>query len=190
MIKLFNLSKSLNSFVYTNSLSNANFNNGTTGWGGAASTISASGNILSDIGNGASVIPYLAQNNFAPAILNNKWYHYVKARVTNSDCLSIRMWVFGGNSIKTQNTPIANTWYELSGIYTVPVNGDYSMEVAHEYVDKPTANGKILEITDIIAINLTALFGAGNEPSAVDCVNIFKFINGTKQSNFSKILMV
>ena len=37
--------------------------------------------------------------------------------------------------------------------------------IRHRYVDAATANGKVMEVQKVLSINLTATFGAGNEPS-------------------------
>ena len=80
-----------------------------------------------------------------------------------------------------QSSPTENQWYELSGVYTALLDiVDLRVRLRHEYADNATANGKILQCEYAFAINLTSIYGAGNEPTEADCAKIFSYFDGTK----------
>jgi hypothetical protein len=109
-----------------------------------------------------------------------KYYAKARARVTdsNSESLLLR---FGDASavystVASVMTPVANQWYELSAV------GD-SLSVATiraQYPDAATQLGKVLEVDYCQIIDLTATFGAGNEPTKEQCDILFaNYFEGT-----------
>ncbi len=192
-IKLLNQSKSLYSFVYSSFVSNGNFVN-TTGWTATNSVIGASDNVLKDTGNGANATARAYQQTSVPNAAGHEIYVCAKAWVTNAvaNYLSLSISDAAGvgltNGVSTINTPASGQAYVLSLVATCQagLTGNYRVYINHNYASAATANGKVLQVQEVLAVDITALFGAGNEPSAADCANIFKFVDGTKQPNFSK----
>ena len=149
-------------FEARNLVSNGDFSNGTTGWTANNSTLSANNNTLSTTGNNTSATVGAIQNY--NKIIGNKYYVTAKARVTNSDATSIS--IYTGVPAAVLNTPIINTWYKLSGIFTA--TSYQSVVINNAYINTATANGKTMDIQYITLIDLTAAFGAGKEPTLAE----------------------
>ena len=63
--------------------------------------------------------------------------------------------------------PVQNQWYEAS-VVTVATGVSNLARLYHYYVDAATSTGKVMEIQRVLYLDLTAIFGAGNEPTAVE----------------------
>jgi len=180
----------------TNEITNGNLAVGTTGWDGVNATISASNNILSVIGNGGSDSPYVAQYSSIPcySLLNHIIYVRAKSKVTNTACTVLQIHAGGttggGGAFKEQFTPTQNQIYNLSGVFTVSPSftGNLLFLFVHRYADAATANGKVMEVQEVMAIDLTARFGAGNEPSLADCDKRYaNWFDGTQHTGPVKV---
>lgn len=152
-----------------NLVTNGDFSNGTTGWTAFNGTHVVANNIYSITGNGISRFVYTEKS--LPT-KNSKYYIKLKFRVTNTSATQIYVHMLGRTSGGKYNvinipTPIQNTWYERTAItdITNAVGTDIIFRVVEEYVDNPTANGKVMEVQQVSCIDLTAIFGAGNEPT-------------------------
>lgn len=154
----------------TNIVKNGNFN-GTTEWTAQNSTNSASGNVLSNTANGASIISAVYQNTAIDSIVGKKVYVRAKIRVTNSSCVRFTLIVDGSTAGANQEsaiqTPVLNQWYDISFVAVQPADvvGKVCIKSYHEYESAATASGKVMEIKDVLAIDLPSVFGAGQEPS-------------------------
>lgn len=146
-----------------NSLGNAGFSDGTTGWVATNSTNLVTNKILSNTGDGSAIFPLVDNSLGFNFVLNDKWFFYSKIRVTNTDSSLIAMQVrYTGGSIlsKSQSNPTQNTFYELYGIATAITGTSAIIRLYHQYADSATANGKVMEIdgnAGVFAINMTAL---------------------------------
>ena len=164
--------------IYTakNLVTNGDFSNGTTGWSAYASTIAAANNTLSNAGDGSVSIPWSIATSLSNLAANSKIYLKVKFRVTNSAATDIMLF----SSIPVlvypiiQQTPVVNQWYEKSVVHTCVAGGTMNLFFRHGYADAATALNKVMEVQNVFAIDLTELFGAGNEPSTAQCDVIFK----------------
>lgn len=143
--------------VLTNLLTNGNFSNGITGWSVYRCSGLASSNVGIFTGNVSS--PNFSVFQDLTSNTTDKFYYRVIARTTSSDVSSIR--ITNGGSYLSQNTPTQNTWYNLSTLFSFS-NTTGRTEVLL-YATETT--GLVLEIKESIRINLTAIFGAGNEPT-------------------------
>lgn len=154
---------------YRNLVANGNFSNGTTGWTAIASSHSVTNKILSNTGSGTAAQPYSYQSlNWKAA---NVYYISAIARVTNANCLALSL-SQDATEIVSQATPTQNSWYKLSGLLTASADASAHIRVRHRYADAATANGKVMEVDGnygVTVINLTAIFGAGLEPSLEWC---------------------
>ena len=143
---------------------NGNFSDGVTGWYGGASSVSVTNEILSSTGTGAQNFPRINQDVLITGL---DYYITARIRVTNSDCQSIRVMDANGGLSFTQNNPVINQWYILSD---VGIAMSDLIQIRHTYVDAATANGKVMEVDYVMAIN------PGNSPlyshSAVQIDNI------------------
>lgn len=189
-IKNNKLSEQLMTFTYKNIVKNGNFIN-TADWTARNCTTSALNNTLFVTGDGTLTTPLVAQTIVPVIAANKKYYIECIAKVTNSvsTAIRIRCTATAGTSISvsTVAAPMQDVEYKLSGIMTITnQTGALEMQVVHYYATSDAANNKVLEIKRIFSIDLTDLYGSGNEPSATDCANIFKFVDGNTQPNFSK----
>jgi hypothetical protein len=167
-------------FSANNAVSNGDFNNGTAGWQGFNSTISASNNTLENTGNGTTATPYTASNLFY-LVPGHKYYVSINARVTNAVCSSINIRIPSTpvQDVKAQAAPAQNTWYKISEQFTPATGGAVGILIWHNYASAAIASGKVMEVRDVICIDLTVLFGAGNEPAKAQCDFMFDhYING------------
>lgn len=169
-----------------NLVSNGNFAD-TTGWVGNSATVSAASNTLTVTGDGASATPSADQLGIVPWVENKKIYARCKFKVTNSNCtyVDVRAYVTGMATAVAvlQSSPSINTQYEKSGILTLGSggSGDVRFQAVHRYADAATANGKVMEVQEVFAADLTAIFGAGNEPTAEQCDRFFLgWFDGTR----------
>lgn len=146
----------------TNLLINGDFSNGTVGWLSNNSTNTVSNGVLSNIGNGTIHYPYVTQLLTIKA--GDKYYVRQRFRVANSACNLIEL-KLNNNIFYHRFTPIANVWNDYSAVVTATSTSG-TFRIHHVYADSATANGKEMQLTNPIVINLTATFGAGNEPTA------------------------
>lgn len=140
---------------------NGNFADGTTGWSGGGATLSAANNILTITGNGGSISPRAEQVSNIDFVSGKKIYFRAKLKVTNDVCASIAIAAYGSTTVGTvqsisQTSPANGTVYVLDGIVTLPSNGagKVKFQVQHGYVDTTTANGKVMEVQEVMAIDL------------------------------------
>lgn len=197
LIKKYSLSD-MNTFVYSNIVSNPAITLGTDNYTGFKGALTSSLGILSLTNDGTAAYGEVYQNTSYAISPSKKFFVMVGAKVTNALCASIRLECNGSDqavgattNVKTQFSPTNGTLYNLSGIYTVPASGatgNLRVAVWQFYADAATSNSKVLNIQEVFAIDLTEKYGAGNEPNATDCANIFRFTETTKQPSLSKTL--
>jgi len=166
--------------TYVNLIENGNFANGTTNWSPLpSSSLSATNNTLTitGIGSYTSSTCY-QQHNLDLIKQNDKIYIKSYARVTNADCTALSIYFYDGSLsyTTTQELPTQNTWYSLSiiGNITTATPTLFRTYLRHNYVDIATQNGKVMEVQNVMTINLTNLFGAGNEPTLEEADLMFE----------------
>ena len=167
----------------TNLVTNGDFSNGTTGWSDLGSTLSVSSNKLIITGSGSSPIIRASQNNITPYVLGKKIYFRVKAKLTTSasQFMGIYMFATGMTTQAYAIVPLVNTDYIMSTVLTATSggSGNIGFQISYGYVDSATANGKVMEVQYVSAIDLTSIFGAGKEPTKeqMDWLLAQKFTN-------------
>ena len=166
----------------TNLVKNGNFADGTNKWSPVNSTHNAANNILTVTGNGTALNPRIYHvMTLKP---NNKYYAVVKARVTNDVCTKLSIYFGGGGADRTildVLSPVQNQWYVVSGVVTTGGTTPQALFIANLYSDAETANGKVMEIKEVMTINMTA---EGLDALTVDQMNA-KFphwFDGTKST--------
>ena len=138
---------------------NGNFSNGTAGWSGVAATVSANNNVLSVTGNGSSQIVRAQQSTKLDYVSGKKLYVRAKLKVTNASATKIGIDVYvtgmAAQSINL-NSPTQGQSYVVSGIITLPSGGSgkIGIQLRHEYADANTANGKVMEVQEVMAIDM------------------------------------
>lgn len=140
----------------TNIIKNGNFANGTNGWQGTNATLYADNNKLIVTGDGTATDPRTHQ----PLNLksNNKYFISVKVRVTNNECTNIGVYFGGGGDVNLPglSNPVENQVYIVSGVLQVGISVPAALFIRHRYADKETANGKVMEVRDVMVIDLDA----------------------------------
>lgn len=193
-IKINSLSNLFSSFSYTSFCNNGNFES-ITNWSPLACTLSAESNTLSIVGNGTFTATRAVQDTTLSAQSGNKLFLMAKFKATSSDSIqhSIRVDGTTGGAELVAASISTNLTQDnlLSGICTLTdQTGFVQIILRANYTTAALSNAKTVQVKELIAINLTSLYGAGNEPSAADCLNIFRFVDGTKQPNFSKQIAI
>ena len=156
-----------------NIVTNGNFANGTTGWVGYNATVSVANNTAILTGNGLAA---RAQINNPLGIFRKgqKLYFKASVRSLDSDATLINVWSDGATTSYSLSNPVKDQWYNLSGISTSITNGSAStFVIGVTYADASSALGKKSEIKSVMCIDLTASFGAGNEPTKEQCDILF-----------------
>ena len=95
--------------------------------------------------------------------LNDKIYVYCKATVDADNCTNIRVTYCGADENKYN--PVKDTEYEISRIYNCQVvTYKDRLNFREAFSSTSAAAGSSLTIKNLIFVNLTKTFGAGNEP--------------------------
>ena len=182
----------VNGLTASNIITNGNFANGTTGWSIAGGTHSVANNTMVSVGNGVQgyINEYQGISN-ASQYQNHKVYVKARVRVTNSACLSLKLIVqtnIGNLPVVQKSSPVQDQWYPLSGIATVQDSATaVNISIQSQYADATTANGKVMEVQEVTANDLTATFGSGNEPDVATCDKLFaNWFDGTKSTTSAR----
>jgi len=149
----------------TNLLPNSHFFNGTTGWQALDyCTLTAANSVLTMTGTGADSSA-LGFCSAGIQRLGQKIYVRTSVRATSGSAVSLS--IYGGGLLAgVISAPILNQWYTPSGIITAPTTGaDLGFTFIASYADPASATGQATEWKYPLLIDLTACFGAGNEPT-------------------------
>jgi len=161
-----------------NLVTNGDFRNGTTGWNivnATATTLQPTITITNTAGSDSQI----NQNTGISALTGLKFYSSAKFKVIGDLCANIGIIIQGQTSgldaIVQQLNPVNGTEYKLSGLFalTSAYSGNIFLRYRFVFSNSTNAIGKKLEISNVIAINLTATFGAGNEPTKEQCDVLF-----------------
>ncbi len=180
------LDAGLNGMTANQIVENGNFANGTTGWTASGSTLSVSNNTLVVAGDGASNSARAVQNfNF---VEEHVYYGVSTVKVTNSVCTQIKIRFANGLGDINVNNPVQNTLYTVSRVFTA-TSAENVNYVAHFYADAATANGKILEVQNVMCIDLTEIDQATK--AALECDTMFpKYFDGLQGASNIEVLSV
>ncbi|MBE5966405.1 MAG: hypothetical protein E7255_05490 [Lachnospiraceae bacterium] len=185
----------LEGFTAQNLVKNGDFSDGIIGWGADNSSISATSNVLSIVADGTTASGRARHTTMTPYTTDRKVFIRAKVRVTNSNCSSVDLLGRTSSLVTTsivgvQLSPLTNVYYSLSGVLNCSnTDGTVVVEVVQRYTDSDTANGKVMEVKDVFAIDLTSTFGKGNEPTKEQCDIMFDhYINGLQGVGNHKIV--
>lgn len=147
----------------TNIVTNGDLSNGTTGWSASGlSSISAADNVLS-ITTGEWTIGQ-AYCNSHQFLETHKIYYKLVCRVTNALCSIIHNYTSDANGDMSVASPTENEWYEVSALDTIDYDfNDGIFYCNHTY--GTAVAGRVMQVKYALAVDLTADFGAGNEPT-------------------------
>lgn len=167
-----------------NEIINGDFSEGNTKWigGGSVWKHEVIDGVMHVTALTDSVYPQISQSTQIPYSEGRKVYIKAKARVTNSDSIAIKYFLYtaGTNTriVTAVENPIENQYYEKGLVLEAPKGGAtsnrLSIYIAHYYPDSATGNGKTMHLDNVIALDLTSIFGAGNEPTAEEMDAILK----------------
>jgi hypothetical protein len=147
-----------------NAVSNGDFASGTTWWAASNSTLSATNNILTcTLGNVVGYGGTTASNSTTAIVSINKAYVRVKIKILDDVCQKIGIYFCGSTSgttmvtVAEQATPANGTQYTISGVVTLgaTITGNLLAHIRATYANEVTANGKVIEVQQVIAENLT-----------------------------------
>jgi len=149
-----------NVIKYINQITNGNMVN-TTGWTPEVSTLSATNNVLSVIGNGSAAFPNVRKTTNIPITSSQKIFLQATIRAKNSLCTNLLIQAggtVGGSSTNVSNVsnPIENEWYTLNDIFTPATQtGSIVVRITNIYGSNAITNGKVMEIREVIAYDVT-----------------------------------
>ena len=145
---------------FTNMVTNTTLLNNTS-WSNDGGTISASNGILTSTVTNVSSSGGNAYNYSGAKTVGYKYYIKVDVRVLSEQCTNI---TYGFPGQFGFNNPNANYWYTVSGVATMSSTYGYTV-IYHHYPSSSIANGKQMQIKEPITIDLTTIYGSGNEPT-------------------------
>lgn len=144
-----------NTLVWNQLVQNGDFSDGATGW-------NASNNAVFSVSNGVCTMLATEANGMVRRTINSKSGSklyitaFVKATTNNNVFLTIS----GLNSVPYTNN---GSWQKLSMIYSLTTDS-----TQFGVRDNRTSDWDDVLFTNIMAIDLTHMFGAGNEPTTVE----------------------
>lgn len=170
------------SYSLPNIIQNGNFID-TNSWQGAGADISAANNIMSCTGNGSMATPQLRSLSVIPNNEGHKIFIRAKVKITNEYCnefnFQLRGSTSGFNINYTKGSPEKDVLYDMSRIITLTsaAVGDYvRFWIQCGYDSLEEANGKVMQVQDVMCIDLTDIFGTGNEPTKEEMDAIIAFV--------------
>jgi len=174
-----------------NLINNGNFGNGTTGWYAKGGTLSINidGNLVMTA-NGTRTSPYI-EKIVSPSLINNSSiFIKYRFRSTGDNVTSITFYAkdtINNKDIATTviSNPVKNQWYEGGVIKKATLTmGNCNFRISPKYTTTEASNDQTFEVDYFMVINLTATYGAGNEPNLMDCNAIYsEYFEGLKRQD-------
>lgn len=153
------------SFVWNQLVKNGNFADGIASWGRNGVNILASDNVLTAIVvESASMTNVGIQQSNVPFVVNHKFFMH--GWIKTNDNSSGQCFIgFGSNADSAVKVTATNDeWKEVIGIRSTANNREPILIVGQ----LNARYGVVLNIKNIICLDLTLIFGPGNEPSTVE----------------------
>jgi len=171
----------VNGYCMRNLIKNGDFSNGITNWNteNAYGTLSVVGGVAQHVSDGTSTTQYMRQNIATTIDVSHKVYSRINLKpvsypakaMIGTGCNYVIDIVYGnyydcmsrsanGNPTYTQNT--WSSFVVLSTQYGPQNSFGFDIQnTAHTIID----SGMIVQFDNVVMIDLTATFGAGNEPT-------------------------
>ncbi len=147
----------------SNVIKEGNFPDGATKWFAGGGTLSVANNTATSTGNGVVLAPEIYQDTDIEAITGKEVFIRFKAKVTNAATPNIIVHLrgsIGGNvySVINQSNAIQNQEYTIYDIVTITsvLVGKIQLRILHAYADPAEANGKSMEVQEVLTKDLTA----------------------------------
>lgn len=147
----------------TNKIINGDFSNGTTGGDRTNGTIAVVDGVCEYTVTGINSSSSISRKTIYNVIEGHKYYCCSYLLPKYDDTLT-RLSLTGVQIVLPN--PIANQWNSLSAVITAAFSGTTSFNTNHS--TGLYAVGDKIYIDNILCIDLTAAFGAGNEPTAAE----------------------
>lgn len=155
------LNSKIDKMTLLNMLLNNNFESSTS-WAGVNGTITdVSSNVLTLTGN-SQTATYTSIVQSIASISGHKYY--MKSWMRCADIGNSSLRISWANQLVTFSTPSPDVWYDVNGIITSSVTGNSNFQFQLLNTIEKVKN-KVLYIKKAMLIDLTAIFGAGNEPT-------------------------
>lgn len=134
----------------------------TSGWVVDNCTISASDNVGTLTVGSGSTTPNIRRSDITP---ENGHTYYMSVEINPTETMAAAALVISSNSYQARMTDIPTGWHKISGIVTT--GSDSLLERTILYFNYGTGDdtGKTVSVRNYMTIDLTAMFGAGNEPA-------------------------
>lgn len=179
------LDATLKGITATNVIRNGDFSDETLAWTGISGTTEISDSQLIMTSHGISpVLRGFYTLTFSPS---SKYWVKAKIMLTHTDGIEAtrlftRSSSMGSISGTFTSEPVNDVWCGHSAILDIPTEPEVgNLQLAANYASAEDAVGATMKIDNVQLINLTQIFGAGNEPTKEQCDIIFDtYFNGTK----------
>lgn len=179
------------SFMGTNILVNGDFSNGGTGWSVDTGTFTVSNKVATVTGSGGNTNYRLVKDLGAIAVIKDKYYARITATPKSALVVSLTLILRDGEGTlnpgyKTLTSPTVNVKVALSAVIEIATNVNNLKLLAYtNFATASDASGKVTDYENALLLNLTTIFGKGNEPTVEQMDEIMnKFTNswfdGTK----------
>jgi hypothetical protein len=119
---------------------------------------------MSVTGNGSSSGVLAFTNTAIDVAIGKRYYVRYTLKVTNANCTQLAIRLDGSTAgsdttIKSVSNPTQNQSYVLDGIVTVASDftGKIRTYASHDYAIAATANGKVMEVQEVVCIDVTEL---------------------------------
>ena len=149
----------------TNLVSNGNFVDA-TGWIAYEGSLSVDNNTAKHTSNGTQTYSRITRTD-SVSTLGHTYALTLRVRVTNSSCTVLYARIYDSTPVTIQVTPVENQWYQLTVLKTITSAQAY-IWIMHYYATEAIASGKVMEVQYVSCVDLTAAFGAGNEPTQTE----------------------
>ena len=135
-------------------------------------SVSVSNNILTATTTGI-VNPLINFDTFK-SIIGHKYFCFLELKKP----YATKVYITGGASLYLDQTPVANTWTFLSAFYTA--TNQVNAFVFYPFIRDTSSGlqvGDSCDIKNLNVIDLTLMFGTGNEPTTLDDNRIKALLN-------------
>lgn len=179
--------------VLKNLIKNGDFSDGLLGWSNfRATSVMQDGKVLVTT-DGSGDFSQLHRNFAFNQIKDHKYYGVSSIRLLNSVATELRLYVLGDNVNGRISKPEQNIDYLVSGLVTATTDSNTKPFITRIiYPSDSIANGKQHVVNFNIVLDLTDIFGAGNEPAQEEMDKLIKitgYIGGEYALNNKEMLI-
>lgn len=155
--------------TYTNLISNGDFSNGVTGWNRGT----ASNNTLTLLVTAQYQSSSQSLNSIASSVSGHKLYYCATIK---ADSTSVNIKLVDNSNYNNKNISSTGNYVLVSNIATIVSN---NTTLAFNIQDDRPSGWTNIYAKNILVVDLTATFGAGNEPTQTWCDTYLPFVLST-----------